>query len=172
MTAIELAAPAADTNKQTDPNQLHLIDTFDNPGVFPKFLARVGHQLLFLDLQSIATLSGNGRTLAVDVFGWYMDEQFQLHRTNMEGREFFPAAPDKPHTGERLKFLMISGNGNTIPIERPFLDLGSAGALFASGWLPVNFGPYAIGETFIVWKMADRHQRAISDAADEYSASK
>jgi hypothetical protein len=64
------------------------------------------------------------------------------------------------------KFLMkIGGN-------RKFLSLSEAYIAFDSGFLYVEFGRYVLNEDFSVRKMTEEDKKKISDAADEYSASK
>jgi hypothetical protein len=106
-------------------------------------------------------------------FGWMLDKEYVLTR---DGGRFstseFPPAPRKPHTGEPLKFLLKTGNGSEHPIVRSFFGKRQAARVWDSGFTKVEFEPYVLGSTFLVWSMTDRHKRMISDAADRYSESK
>jgi len=164
--------PSTHQQPSTVAQPLELTATFDDPGVFPKYLTKIGEVLLFLDLASIVALTDNGRSQPATFFGWILNEELKLQSLPDKGNATFPEAPQKSHTGEKLMYLMKVGDGIKVPLSYEFHGLRAAGRVYDSGWTLIDFGPYAIGEKFIVWKMADRHQRAISDAAETYSDSK
>lgn len=56
--------------------------------------------------------------------------------------------------------------------ERKFLTFREAYVTYDSGLAQVEFGRYVLNEDFSVRKMTDEDKSKISDAADEYSASK
>lgn len=140
--------------------------SFINPGWFIKYLARIDGVLLFADLRTIDLLSGNGNRCRAEVFNWVLDSEYRMTWIGTGESGPFPEAPEKPHTGEPLKYS-LSTHG-----EISFYGRGQVGAAYDSGHADVHFAPYVLSDSFIVWKMDGRHQRMISDAAEAYSASK
>ncbi len=56
--------------------------------------------------------------------------------------------------------------------QRKFLPFSEAAQLYDSGFVQVEFGIYVLSEDMSMRRMTDFDQHEISEAADEYSASK
>jgi hypothetical protein len=76
--------------------------------------------------------------------------------------------------GEWPKYAMASYRQDQDKADknRVFLPFSGAAALFDSGHVHVEFGIYVLYEDFTMRRMTDHDQHEISNAAEEYSASK
>jgi len=72
----------------------------------------------------------------------------------------------KPESEEFPKYLMKVGG------DRKFVTFREAYVLYDSGLVRVDFGRYVLEKDFSVRPMTDKDKAKISEAADEYSASK
>lgn len=140
--------------------------TFGNPGRFMKYLARVDGVLLFADLGTIDLISGGGNRCRTEIFNWVLDSEYRMVWIGSGNPGLFPEAPEKPHTGEALKYAL------SVDGAVRFFARREVGGVYDNGHADVQFGPYVLSEGFIVWKMSDRHRSMISNAADAHSESK
>ncbi len=161
VTTANSVQPASSIPEEALPStRLNLVDTFADPGVFPKVLVKIGYTLVFLDLASVVDLSCNGQHLPVAIYGWYLDEDLNLLKSDPNAPDFFPDASEKPHTGERLLFVMSIGASSSKSYS--LHGLRASGVAYNNSHQVTGFGPYAVSNRFIVWKMSDRHKHAIA----------
>ncbi len=150
---------------------LGLTSTFAEPGEFPKFLVKINDVLVFLDQTTITRMGISLRDASH--CNWELNKQHLLTLMDPTRPKLFPSAPEHPHTGEPLKFCMISSiRRPKILQEIQFMDQVSAIRRYDSGSCHVEFGPYVLDQYYRVWQMSQRHRHHISDLADEESASK
>lgn len=145
----------------------------DADQAFPKFYVQVLGVNWFLSKQEVEELRSVDESFGI--IGIVLEKDDSVRDISPEERQILAkifsekvVKPERSQPGGQFpKFLMI-----TDRTQREFLSIGRAGAAYDCGWCRVEIGDLVLLSNFTTRPTTKEDRAAISDVADEYSASK